>query len=370
MFLQKMTYNQPENYCVRIKCNGNIGSGVLIAGKSTFYVFTAAHCLGKEKPNIENISIEKQTDYKSDFEKIIVVAIKELDFDKDFALLEIDFQGEDKMLYQYNLAHQFIIETDAKFCGYQGINNNEFRPFPSKIISASDSSNCFKIKLTEGETFQQAGEDGFFMARGLSGSGVFILRHDTPFLIGILNSIVTDKGWNNDINCSTVYHIQDYFDSFIDLSDLTELRSWTENLEKTYTVKEIEAFKETRSDFFKKLYKKNKVIYPNIEKANSVTTRQIKSYLSMLQNIRLLENEAPNLYIEFKAIVAKYVNLVEEDYTRTVSDSNEALTQKQLLQNRLNDELYFLPKRMEIDFADFQIIEWLGICTLNFTNND
>ncbi len=365
-----MTYNQPEKYCVRVKCNDNIGSGVLIAGETTFYVFTAAHCLGKEKPNIENILIEKQRDYKSEFNDIKVVAIKEWDYEKDFALIEIDFEGEDKLLYQYNLAHRFITDTDVKFCGYQGINNNEYRPFPSKIVTTSDTNHCFKIKLSEGETFQQGGEDGHLLARGLSGSGVFIIRHNTPFLIGILNSVITDNAWNNDINCCSVDHVHDYFDSYIDLSDLNELRSWTENLEKTFTEQEIEAFKKTNSDFFKKLYKKNKVIYPNIENANSNTTRQLKRYLSMLQNIRLLENEAPHLYVKFKEIVAKYVNLVQEDYTRTVTNSNEALTQKQSLQSILKDELDFLPISMDIDFADFQIIEWLGICTLNFTNND
>ena len=134
-------------------------------------------------------------------------------------------------------------------------------------------------------------------------------------MIGILNSVVTDKAWNNDINCCSVSHIQNYFNSYVDLSDLNELRSWTENLEKTYIEQEIAAFEESKRDFFEKLNSNNKVIYSDIEKANSNTTRQIKRYLSMLQNIRLLENEAPNLYIKFKGIVTKYVNLVEEDYT-------------------------------------------------------
>ena len=64
------------------------------------------------------------------------------------------------------------------------------------------------------------------------------------------------------------------------------------------------------------------------------------------------------------------MNLVEEDYTRSVNNNNEALDLKQTLQSRLKDELDFLPKKMDIDFADFQIIEWLGMCTLNFTKND
>lgn len=365
-----MTYNIAEKYCVRIKCNGETGSGVLIAGDTTFYVFTATHCLGKVKPNIEDIKIQKQSDYQSEFKDIKVIAIKELDYEKDYALLEIDFEDEQKLLYQYKIAHSFLPNTTVEFCGYQGINNDEYRPFPSRLITHSDSNNCFKITLIDGETFQQAGEDGDYIAGGLSGSGVFVYRHKTPFLIGILNSVVTEKAWNSDINCCSVHHIQSYFNDYIDLSDLTELRSWIENLDRVYADHEIEAFKKTESDFFKKLHRKNQVLYPQLEKANQITTKQIKKYLSMLNNIQQLDNEAPNLFIKFKEVVKRYVDQVEDDYTRTVNNSNEAIDKKIELQQRLKDDLDFLPSNMDMDFSDFQIIEWLGVCTLNFTKND
>lgn len=366
-----MTYNTAEKYCVRIKINNEIkGSGVLIAGETTYYVFTAAHCLGEEKPNIENIKIEKQSDYQSEFKDIKVVTIKEFDYEKDYALLEIDFEGEDITLYNYKIAHNFLPDTIVEFCGYQGINNGEYRPFKSRLITISDSNNCFKITLSDNETFQQGGEFGDYIAGGLSGSGVFIYRYNTPFLIGILNSVVTEKAWNSDINCCSVYHIQNYFKEYVDLSDLTELRSWMENLNRIYTDYEIEAFEKTESDFFKKLYRKNQVLYAENEKAKRVTSKQVKKYLAMLNNIQQLENEAPSLYIKFKEVVKKYVNQVEDDYTRTVNTSNEAIDKKSELQQRLKEDLNFLPIIMDLDFSEFQIIEWLGICTLNFTNND
>lgn len=365
-----MTYNQAEKYCVRVKSNGHTGSGVLIPGETTFYVFTAAHCLGEKRPNKEDIIIEKQTDYKSQFNPIKIVDIKEFDSDKDYALIEINFDEEEKLLYQYKLGIGFIPKTNVEFCGYQGINNNEYRPFPSKVVTFSDTNNCFKIKLSEGETFQQGGEQGQFIARGLSGSGVFIYRYKTPFLIGILNSVITENGWNDDINCCTISHIEKYLPKSIDLSNLEELKSWEMNLEKEYTESEIDAFKNTKSDFFDKLYRKNKVLFPDLEKANRTTISQIKRYLSMLQNIKDLENEAPSLYIEFKKIVKRYVAVIDENYETVVASSNDAINTKRQLQNNLKDELGFLPNKMDIDFADFQIIEWLGICTLNFTKND
>ncbi|WP_333624559.1 trypsin-like serine protease [Sphingobacterium siyangense] len=365
-----MTLNKAENYCVKINCNGEVGSGVLIPGDTTFYVFTAAHCLGSIRPEITDIKIFKQSDYKAELKKIRVVAIKEYDSEKDYALIEIDFEDEHKMLYKFKFGNGFIPGTEVHFCGYQGINNSEYRPFPSKIVTNSIESRCFRIKLTEGETFHQGGEQGQFIAGGLSGSGVFVYRHKSPYLIGILNKVITENAWNNDVDCCSINHIENYLPDIIDLSDLNELRSWEINIEKEYNEFEIQAFKDTKSEFFETLYRKNLVLFPEIEKANRVTTNQIKRYLAMLENIRQLDNEAPELYIKFKDMVKRYIDIVDENYNRAVSTSNEAIDQKKQLQSSLKDELSFLPRKMDIDFADFQIIEWLGICTLNFTKND
>lgn len=365
-----MTFNRAEHYCVKISCNGEQGSGVLIPGDTTFHVFTAAHCLGKVRPDSSDIKIYKQSDYKAEFKRIRVVGIKEFEPEKDYALIEVDFEEENKMLYNFKLGHGFIAGTDVQFCGYQGINNSEYRPFPSKIVTSSIESRCFKIKLTEGETFHQGGEQGQFIASGLSGSGVFIYRHKSPYLIGILNKVITENAWNSDVDCCSINHIEEYLPDIIDLSDLNELRSWEINLDKEYNEREIEAFKDTKSEFFETLYRKNQVLFPELEKANRITTNQIKRYLAMLENIRQLDNEAPELYIRFKDVVKRYIDIVDEDYNRSVNTSNEALDQKRLLQNTLKEELDFLPPKLDIDFADFQIIEWLGICTLNFTKND
>ncbi|WP_066223718.1 trypsin-like serine protease [Formosa haliotis] len=365
-----MTYNNAENYCVRIKCNGKIGSGVLIAGCDTFYVFTAAHCLGDEMPIIKEIEIQKQTDYQSEFKNISVVSIKEFDSEKDYALLEIDFEDEEKLLYQYKIAHSFLPNTTVEFCGYQGINNDEYRPFPCKLITSSDSNHCFKITLYDGETFQQAGNDGDLIAGGLSGSGVFVYRHKTPFLIGILNSVVTEQAYNSDINCCSVHHIKDYFEDYIDLSDFENLINWEENNRRERTESEILAFKKTDSQFFNYLYKKNKVLYPDSILCDEITVNQIRSYLSMKENIDTYSRIYPDLFSEFKTKVSKLVNQVKTQYSLSVDRPNEAKLSQRDLQNELKSILEFMPSTTTFDLSEFQLIEWLGICTLNFTNND
>jgi hypothetical protein len=365
-----MTYKTAEKYCVRIKCNGETGSGVLIAGETTFYVLTAAHCLGRERPNIEDIKIEKQSDYQSEFKVLKVVTIKEFDYENDYALLEIDFEIEDIALYKYKIAHSFMSNTPVEFCGYQGINNGEFRPFKSKLLTISDSNHCFKITLDGNETFQQAGEDGGKIAGGLSGSGVFVYRYKAPFLIGILNSVVSEQAWNSDINCCSVHHIKNYFNEYVDLSDLTELRSWNRNIDRVYTDIEIEAFKKTESKFFNLLYNKNKVLYPNIEECDEITVNQITNYLSMKENIETYSRIYPELFIEFKDKVSKLVNQVKTQYSLSVDKPNEAKLSQRDLQNELKSILEFMPSTTTFDLSEYQIIEWLGECTLNFTKND
>lgn len=364
-----MTYNLTEKYCVRIKSNGRKGSGVLLPGKETFYVLTAAHCLGDSIPNIDDIIIEKQNDYNSQFKAITSVEIMEFNKEHDFALIEIDFDDEEKLLYQYKLGRGVLSESEIKFCGYQGVNIDQYRPFTGKILSVSEDMGCFKITLV-GETFDQGGEDGNYLAKGLSGSGVFIYRHNSPFLIGILNSVVTDKAWNDDIDCCSIKHIEQYISEYVDLADFENLKQWDENLEKARTEKEIEAFKKENSDFFEKLYRKNNVLYPDTEKSDSVTAKQIRKFLAMKDNIRTIENDYPILYSHFKKIVTKFVDQVEDDYSRNVNESNEAINLKMQLQNQLKTHFEALPNFTNLDLSDFQITEWLGICTLDFTKND
>lgn len=364
-----MIHNQTEKYCVRIKCNGHTGSGVLLPGIETFYVLTAAHCLGDSMPNIEDIIIEKQNDYSSDFNQITSVEIKEFNQEHDFAVIEIDFFDEEKHLYQYKLGRGVLAENEIKFCGYQGLNINQYRPFNGKVLSVSDYLGRFKITL-QNETFDQAGEEGHYVAKGLSGSGVFIYRHNSPFLIGILKSVISNKAWNDDIECCSIKHIAKYISEYVDLSDFENLKKWNENIETQRTEREIDAFKFENSDFFEKLYRKNQVLYPEIAKANSVTAKQIRKFLAMKDNIRTIENDYPLLYTNFKNIVQRFVDQVEDEYSRAVNINTEAIDLKRELQNELKGELEILPNYTNLDLSEYQIIEWLGMCTLNFTNND
>jgi len=363
-----MIENRVENYCVRVRCNGHTGSGVLLSGPDTFYILTAAHCLGKIEPNLQEIKIERQTDYMSQFSELDCIRVVEFNLEHDFALIEVDFKDAATQP-GYKLARGIFSENTVRFCGYQGINVDQYRPFDCIIKGVSEASGRFKISLSN-ETFDQAGEDGLHIAQGLSGSGVFIFRHNSPFLIGILNSVIEEKAWNDDIDCCSIKHLEKYISEYVDLSDFENLKKWNENLEKSRNEREIELFKKDNTDFFNILYRKNKVLYTDIDKCNSVTAKQIRKFLAMKDNIKTMENDYPLLYTNFKNTVKRFVDTVEDDYSRNVSESNEAINLKMELQTKLQLALNTLPQYTNIDLSEFQVIEWLGICTLNFTSND
>lgn len=357
-----------ERYCVRINCGNENGSGIIIPMNDSHFVFTAYHCIHEYNEDVDSINIYKQSDFAADPIKLTALEIIDADKDEDYALLRIDYNGNEPLKH-YKLGQGISIDNDVKFIGYQGINKHRYRHFDSKTKEISDARKIFMLTLN-GDTFDQGGEEGSYLARGLSGSGVFILKHKTPFLIGILKSVITDKAWNDDIECCSINNILKHgFDS-VDLSDFNSLKNWNENISKERTEREIEAFKKENTDFFKKLYRKNCVLYPEIGKADTVTSKHIRKFLAMKENIRELENNYPLLYSTFQEKVKRFVDQVEDDYSRSVSDCNVARDSKLKLNESLKEALDVLPDETGIDLSDYQIIEWLGICTLNFTNND
>jgi hypothetical protein len=185
-----------------------------------------------------------------------------------------------------------------------------------------------------------------------------------------LNSVIGDKAWNDDVDCCAIHHLEKYIEEFVDLSDIENLKKWEENLDRQRTEREIEAFKNENSDFFTKLYRKNNVLYPDGGKADTMTVKQINKFLAMRDNIKTLENDYPLLYTKFKEVVKRFVDSVEYDYSQTVPDSAKAKELKIQLETALRENCAFMPKVTNFDISEFQVIEWLGMCTLNFTTND
>lgn len=380
-----MPYKLIERTCVRIQVKDGEsiikqGSGVIITLKSEYYVLTAFHCLELEKnsdklPDINDIVIEKQMDYTSPFVPIKVLSITLMNRIDDFILLKIEFV--DEKIKCCGLGKNLTEERNVRFYGYQKICSSQYRPFECKITLVSQSK--FQIKLID-DTFQQNGENGSYIAKGLSGSGVYVIISDKPYLIGVLCSVKDTQAWNDDIDCCTLDKcLSKQSCQMDDLSDLIHIKAWSENLDKEKAKKAIDNYKLLNNDFFDNLLRKNSVIYDTQEKAVNVTDKELKKYLSFKENVSLLESQYPFLYTKFQNVVKRFQDDVEDQYSRSVRDNNEAKDKRLELKDKLKEELAYVLEttdvendRIKFDLADYQVIEWLLNCSLNFTkkNND
>ena len=230
------------------------------------------------------------------------------------------------------------------------------------------------------DTFQQNGEDGSHVAEGLSGSGVYVIINNKPYLIGILCSVKDTQAWNDDIDCCALSKcLSNISCQMEDLSDLNHIKAWSENLEREKAQEDIDNYKSLNIEFFENLLRKNMVIHDTQEKAINVTNKELKKYLSLKENVSLLESQYPYIYKRFQNVVKKFQDDVEDQYSRSVRDNNEAKDKRLELKDKLKEELENILETgdmkndgIKFDLADYQVIEWLLDCSLNFTrkNND
>jgi len=175
------------------------GTGVLVKGSNGFFVATAYHCLFGDKDQflnlgIEAITIESQAAFNAPFDVIKVIEIVEFKKDEDWALLKV--LHDDDSFPEILTSDNFKKDMPVNFTGFQALNENEGRTFNSLVIN-SISLNEFRITLSERDSFKGGADD----ARGLSGSGAFIVNEGKLYLIGILKSVKGDEAANNDIKC-------------------------------------------------------------------------------------------------------------------------------------------------------------------------
>jgi trypsin-like peptidase len=175
------------------------GSGVLVKGSNGFFVVTAYHCLFGDSDQflnlgIEAITIESQPTYNAPFEVINVIEIAGFNKDEDWAFLKVQYN--DDIFPVILTSDSFKTDMPVNFTGFQALNEEQGRTFKSRILNGI-SMNEFRITLSEQDSFKGGADD----ARGLSGSGAFIVNEGKLYLIGILKSVKGDEAANNDIKC-------------------------------------------------------------------------------------------------------------------------------------------------------------------------
>jgi hypothetical protein len=350
----------------------NQGSGVIVIHNGNYFLVTAAHCIfGKENQYHdiipEKIWVEVQEKYNTEFKRIIVKSIIDKNPNDDWVLLEINNPLIDCDFAIIRKGKKFISDENVHFTGYQNCNANEFRRWEGKIISKTD--NEFKIKLIDGDTFQQSGEDGVEIAGGLSGSGVFLIRGKNLYLIGHLKSVITERALNNDIKCCPLINLESIFeDNYSDLGEINELEEWTQAVETKCTEEDIANW--IRDDEnSENLTRKSRVIYTNEERANKFIHDSILSFLDKENEIRKMRNNG-KLIMQYDATSVIFETSVKDLYNRTVSNSSEA---KDLLirlendfKNHIKDLINDKSNKITLELAKHKVTEWLMNCTFDF----
>ncbi len=356
-----------QNTCVRIIISNdnkviNQGSGVIVSLDNIFYVLTAYHCLEGLSEDLSNIVVQKQNEYNSEFKEVNCLSIHHTCENFDWALIKVG-PILNQQIDSIKFGKSFLDDEEVIFHGYQSINNKQFRKFKAKILLVSN--NLFQININD-DTFDQGGEEGQDIAKGLSGSGVYLIKNDTPFLIGIVNSVNSEKAWNDDINCCSISNISIFNKYLKSLSETELLKNWNRRIEQS-SLQETSNYKALQNEFYNNLLRKNEVIYGEL-KTNKISNKNLQKYLSVKENLDDLFDKFPELNIKFQTIVRQFQDTVEFDYSKSVIDENVAKDSKIQLKNKLEEKLkVILPNDLDFDASEFQVIEWLLNCSLDFT---
>ncbi|RZK26833.1 MAG: trypsin-like serine protease [Flavobacterium sp.] len=362
--------------CVRthLKINGenvNQGSGVIVQNNNEFYVLTAEHCI--HGPNLEykeitpeNIIIEYQNDYTSPFVKLKILSIVEIDHNHDWALIEIEKPNIICDFLKVYRGDKFIEEEKIVFRGYQNVNVGEPRNFQAKVIELA--SNEFKITLTD-ESFEQGGELGSISAKGLSGSGVYIIRANRLYLIGHVKSVLGEAALNDDIKCCRLRNLDKLINShWVDLDDPSELKLWERANEDKLTDEDVEKWVACNDLYFNNILRKCNVLYPE-EKARRVSRERTLAFLEReYQNNEITSKS--DLITQYNATSEVFEKSVKEDYSRNVADSNEAKDLLIKLESEFSEHIKDLigdkTNIMNLNLARHKVTWWLMNCSFDF----
>ncbi|WP_276497101.1 trypsin-like serine protease [Pontibacter litorisediminis] len=357
----------------------NQGSGVIVLDSGCFFLITAHHCVFGEDNEycditVDNICVEIQNGYTSEFSRVKVLEIVKFCDNNDWVLLKIEDPCiEDCSFLEIYRGKNFVEEEQVHFCGYQNKNPNEYRPWKAKVLTISKSKDQFKITL-EDKTFDQGGEEGVLLAKGLSGSGVFILRGKELYLIGILKSVVGDKALNDDLDCCSITNLLDSLtDDYKNLSDLNLLEQYVKEVDQAKSEEDVERWSENNVEDFENLIRKHRVLYSE-KKAVEFTSDRILEFLcqnAILDNIR---KDNGDLLAKYERTAVTFEKRVKQAYTRNVTDRDLA---KDLLGKLESDFALFIKdifkddsNYLNTELARHKVTEWLMNCSFDFQEEE
>jgi len=350
----------------------NQGSGVMIKMEDNFYVVTTYHCVYGENDEyvntpLINICIESQLTYNSPFTRLRVTSIVNHDKPNDWMLLSIDKPNIDIDFSIIHLGKNFIDEH-VDFIGFQNGNSESHRPFKAKILTIANDE--FRISLNR-DTFDQNGEDGASIAKGLSGSPVFIIRTDRAYFIGILKSVIGEKALNDDINCTTISLLEaNLGQSCHDISLIATSGIWEDSTERVCIEHDVEEWTRLNDEYFKKFLRKNKVLYKD-DKVNEIISKSIITFLQTEYRLDQIRRQS-TMVQQYEEAAVTFEAEVKDNYTRDCSNRNEAkdllIRLKADFKVHIADLIGDNSNKTTMELANHKVTEWLMNCSFDFND--
>lgn len=350
----------------------NQGSGVIIKVQDDFYVVTTYHCINGENDEYlnfppESICIEYQSTYKTPFIPLEVNSIVNFNKTDDWMLLSI---GEPQIDIDFSIIQlgENFIEEPVNFIGFQNANSESHRPFKAKILTISNDE--FRINLS-GDTFEQHGEDGAYIAKGLSGSPVFIERTDRVYLIGMLKSVIGENALNDDINCIPMSLIKlDLQIIFHDMLLIATSGIWEDSTERACIEQDVREWTKLNDKYFKRFLRKNKVLYKE-EKVDKIISRSIITFLQTEYRLDQIRRQS-NLVQQFEEVAVLFEEEVKDNYTRDCYNRNEAkdllIKLKSDFKVHIADLIGDNSNKTTMELANHKVTEWLMNCSFDFND--
>jgi hypothetical protein len=373
-----MPHNLLNKSCVRtsIEVNGdfvNQGSGVILCHHDKYYILTAEHCINGENGEYasltcDKIIVEYQKEYNSEFIPIKILSKIQLDKTGDWALLEIEKPDIDCDYMAVICGDKFLSHEPVHFRGYQAVHSSEPRTWEATIIDIADSE--FKISLKD-KSFEQFGEQGSHKAKGLSGSGVYIIRANKLYLLGHLKQVIGEIALNDDIKCAKFKNLQSCLGKeLVDLSDINEISLWEKAAEKKITDEDVQTWIEQHDEHFDNLLRKSRVLTSSEEKAQENVRNRLIHFLNQdYKNNQISKNSS--LITNYESTAETFEQLVKEGYTRTVSDTNTAKDLMIKLEvdfaSHIKDLINDKSNKVTMELARHKVTWWLMNCSFDFT---
>ena len=351
----------------------NQGTGVILKHEDKHFVLTAEHCIHGDAGQYRgldtgNIILEYQTSYDQDeFIPLVLKGIADINERYDWALLEIEDPKMDCDHMDVLVGEKFLTEEPVYFRGYQGINSGTPRTWDAKVIDLGEDE--FKISLTQ-KTFSQAGTAGATAAKGLSGSGVFIIRAKTVYLIGHLKSVVGTKALNDDIHCCRATNFKNKLaKTFVDLGDIDNIRLWEKAAERKITEEDVKSWIQNNDKHFNDLLRKTKVLTSDEVKAEEMARRRILSFLDREYRNHNISGWG-NLISQYNETSKSFEESVRDLFTRTVDNANEAKDLLRKLEAAFMEHIKDLvgdkSNKQTIELARHKVTWWLMNCSFDF----